>query len=240
MRHFRMQLVDQNGAAIQTSGGKAYVATNGDAAKATLYTETGAALANPVSLTNGILEFWVADAVTKVDLFIQAPSGHFIVTKNVLASGPNSLMVDTSRVLTTMVIPFAIGDTTANTETSTGFTVPTKAMVLPTASAIDVLTADSGMTIDVGTLSTDSGDADGFIDGISLASATMVKATNANGAVTLGALLYVQDSANAGDDFPEANISMQGKTITYTLSASTDTGEGFIFLNIALPYASLN
>lgn len=239
MLHYRMQLLDLNGVAIQAAGGKAYVAVNGDAQKATLYDKTGAALANPVSLTNGILDFYVADTVSKVDLFVQAPGGQFTVMKNVLPSGPNSIIVDTLSRLQTYVIPFSIADTTANTETSTGFTVPTKAGISPAGVGIDVLTLDSGMTINVGTLASDSGDADGYIAGISLTSAVFVKATLTNGAVTLGALLKVQDSANAGDAVPEPGYTMSGKTITYTLSASTDTGEGFIFLPVLLSYNAI-
>lgn len=240
MRKYRMQLIDRvTGEAISTAGGKAYVAVNGDAAKATLYTAAGASLANPVSLNNGLLEFYVADSVAQVDLYIQSPTGHFVVLKNVYASGPNSIFIDKSLVNTTMVIPFAIGDTAAATETSTGFAVPTNAMVLPTGVGIEVLTVDATETIDVGTLSSDSGDADGFIVTASVATAGVVKASLANGAVTLGALLKVQDSANAGDAAPEASVAASGKTITYTLTAGTDTAEGFIKLPILLPVASL-
>lgn len=229
MRHFSIQLIDsQTKQAINIAGGKAYVTAAGSIAKATLYTKAGAALANPVALNYGMIDFHTADAVALVDLYIQSPTGHFTVVKAVLASGPNAIYIDRSQLYTVMVIPFSIADTTAATETSTGFICPTKGIILPQGAGIEIVTVDSGMTIDVGTLASDSGDADGFIDGISLTTAGLVKATLANGAVTLGALLKVQDSANAGDAAPEGNVSMSGKTITYTLSASTDTGAGFI------------
>lgn len=231
MRKYKMQLVDLlTDEIVQTSGGVVYVAANGDAQKVTLYNANGSAKSNPVSLNNGSIEFYTADSVAKVDLYIQAPGGQGIVRKNVLPSGDASLKYvrSTNSIL---VIPFAIADTTANTETTTGFVHPSKGGVLPDV-AVEVLTSDSGMTIDVGTLSTDSGDADGFIDGISLTSTGIVKATLTNGSVTKGALLKVQDSANAGDAAPEMNVSMQGKAITYTLSSSTDTGEGFIKLPV--------
>lgn len=240
MKHYRIQLVDAlTQKAISASGGKVYVAQGGLAAKQTLYTKAGAALSNPVALNNGMLEFYVADTVVDVDLFIQAPSGHFVVVKDVAPSGPNSIYIDKSKADTVMVIPFAIADTSAAAETDTGFDLPAKALVKPQGQAVDVLTADSGITIDVGTDSGDSGDADGFVDGLSVATATLVKATNANGSVTLGAKLYVQDSANAGDDFPEADSSQAGKSVTYTLSAGADTAAGFIIMPIQLPYASL-
>lgn len=233
MKHYSIQLVDSvTNNAIIASGGKAYVATAGSAAKATLYTESGAALANPISLTYGHLDFYVADSVNEVDLYVQAPSGHFIIAKGLEASGPNSLYVDKSRLDTTMVIPFAAANQAGDaTETGCGFTA--MGAVQPGV-AVVISTVDSTETVDFGTLSSDSGDADGFIDGISVATAGYVKATNANGAVTLGALLYVQDSANAGDDFPEQNTTMYGKQFTYTLSAGSDTAEGFFIVPIRL------
>lgn len=75
MKHFRSQLVDKvTNAAISATGGKCYVAVNGSPRKATLFTEAGAALANPIDLNSGIADFYVADAVNKVDLYIQSPT----------------------------------------------------------------------------------------------------------------------------------------------------------------------
>lgn len=244
MRHYRMQLVDLvTGAAIQTSGGKAHVATADTAAKATTYDVDGAALTNPVALTNGILDFYVADTVATVDLFIQAPSGHFVVVKGVAASGPNSIGIDKGRADTTMVIPFSSADATDATEFDTGFDLPTNALVLPAGVAIDVTNVAATETIEVGILSSESnGDADGFIDAISLTTAATVPATLTNGSATLGVLLSVQDSANAGDLVPEPHVcDGTAKSITYTLTAGTDAllGEGFIKLPLSLPYASL-
>lgn len=239
MRKFRIQLMSTlTGKAIAASGGVAYVATHDGAAKATLYDADGAALSNPVALTNGVIEFYTADAVNEVDLYIQAPSGHFVVAKGIIASGPSSLFVDATRVDTTMVIPFSIDDTTATTETDTGFDIPDKAHVLPFPS-VDVLTLDATETIDVGTLTGDSGDPDGFLDGASVATATHEKGTLLNSGVTLGNLLKVQDSINAGDAAPEASSASEGKSVSYTLSAGTDTAEGFIILPLKLAHASL-
>jgi len=238
MKHYSIQLIDQlSGKSIDGSGGKAYVAKSNDAQKESLFTKAGAVLANPISLVNGKLDFYVADTVVSVDLYVQAPSGHFVVAKAVVPSG-EQIFINKGELLTVYTIPFSIADTTATTETNTGFAIPTGAMVLPAGVGINVLTADSTETVDLGTLSTDSGDADGFIAAASVGSVATVKASLANGATTLGALLYVQDSANAGDKAPEANVSMGGKTITYTLTAGTDTAEGFFKLPIQLSYAA--
>jgi hypothetical protein len=230
-RLWQIQLKDRaTKEAITTAGGKVYVALNGDAQKATLYNADGSALANPITPTRGMITFHVVDTVEMVDLYGMAPGGEFFVRRNVKPSGPNELEVDTDRLAHTAVIPFAIADTTANVETATGFKTGTDKLWLPGGIAVKVATVDSGITIDVGTDGAGSNDADGFIDGISAAAAAVVKATNANGAVTLGALLYVQDSANAGDDFPEAFRNAADEDITYTLSAGADTAEGFVYL----------
>ncbi len=232
MRHYKTQLTSAiTGVIVQSSGGKAYVTAAGGTAKATLYTEAGAALANPISLNYGSIEFWTADAVTSVDLYIQTPTGHFIVEKGIKPSGDASLPYNNKVLDTTFVIPFNIADTTAATETSTGFTVP--GAVQPNV-AVDVITIDATEDIDVGTLSTDSGDADGYIDSVSVATAGYIKATLLNSADTMGALLSTQDSVNAGDDAPEQDVTMIGKTITYTLSTGTDTAAGFIVLPMQL------
>lgn len=240
MRHFKMQLIDAiTQKSIQSAGGVVYVAANGDLAKATLYDADGAAASNPSALTNGVIEFYTADTVDNVDLYIQAPSGHFVVVKGIFASGPNAIYIDKTKLETTMVIPCAIENTAAATETNTGFSIPTKGIVTPVGVGFETVTIDSGITIDIGTLSTASGDADGFIDGVSVATAGFVKGTLTNGSVTLGALLKVQDSANAGDAVPESNTTMAGKAITYTLSSGADTAEGFILLPIRLPASAL-
>lgn len=240
MRHFKIQLNDSvTQAAIVASGGVAYVAVNGDAQKATLYKADGSAQTNPVALTYGCIEFWTADSVPKVDLFVQSPSGHFVVAKNVVASGPNTLYVNKSGVNAVYVIPFSINDTTANTETATGFSFPANSLAIASGISVDVLTADSGMTIAAGTATADSGTPAGIITGLSLTSAATVKATLANSGVTFGSLMYVQDSANSGDHVPEPSSAVGGKGIVYTLSSSADTGEGFIKIPVQLPYASL-
>lgn len=244
MRHFRIQLHDMvTQEAIIAAGGTVYVAVNGGSAKETLYTESGAALANPISLNYGVIEFWTADDDQKVDLFIQAPSGHFLVAKNVYASGPNTLYVDKGRAQTTMVIPFSSVDAVDATEFDTGFDLPTNALVLPAGMSVDVTNAAATETLDVGLLAAEvGGDADGFLDGVSIGSAATVLGTLTNGAATLGVLLSVQDSASAGDLVPEPHLcDGVAKSISYTFTAGTDAlvGEGFIKIPVQLPYASL-
>lgn len=233
-KHWKVQLKDHaNGETIIEAGGVCYVAADGDAAKVALLTEAGATLANPIALTRGQIEFWTADTVTKVDLYGLGPNGHFFSAKDVKPSGSNELSIDQGNRRQLMMIPFSIADTTATTETDTGFDIPVGAFVEPLP-FIDVTTLDTSETIDVGTDSTDSGDANGFMAAVSVAVLGVAKGTLADGAQTLGVLLSVDESG--GDLVPEGYVSA-GKSVTYTLSAGTDLAAGFICLAYILTNA---
>jgi hypothetical protein len=230
-RNWNFQLKDRaSGEAIVTAGGVAYVTAAGDPARLALKNKDGSTLANPLTPTRGFIEFFADETVESVDLFIMAPGGQFVVRKGIKSSGPNEIEVDTGSLRHVAVIPFAIADYAANTETKSGFKTGTDKLWLTDGVAVNVTTLDSGMTIDVGTDGAGSNDPDGFIDGISLTAAALVKATLTNGAVTKGVLLKVQDSANAGDAAPECFKDASDEDITITLSASTDTGEGYVYL----------
>lgn len=224
---FRIQLRDhRSGELIQAAGGKVVVVQNGTAKKQTLYDMDGAALANPVSMTNGYFEFQVDGDTNKVDLYILAPGGQFVVMTDVLPAGPNEINIDTAVRAQAMVIPFSYADQAGdNTETSTGLTEPANAMLLPYPS-IRVTDVDATETIDVGTLSTDSGDADGLISAASVAALGVVVDTN-------GALVATTVGTIPSVTFPSAHVS-GSKAITYTLSAGADTAQGFVILPYVL------
>lgn len=231
---FNFQLVDaRTHENIIAAGGSVVVCVAGSPDRASLKTEAGATLAQPLTPTRGYVEFFTDDTTSEVDVYVMAPGGEFVVARGLERSGPNEILVDTYANVHTMVIPFSHADSTANTETATGFTVPSLAAVLPNV-FIRVVDIDDTETISIGTDSTDSGDADGFIAAASVATAGIVKGTIANGTPTLGALLWVQDSANAGDEAPEASIAAAGKAITYTTSAGSDTVSGFAYLPYVL------
>lgn len=232
-RIFSLQLMDRSrgqsmGAAIISAGGLAIVTAAGDPAKATLYSPIdGTALSQPVSLVRGNLSFAVAESVESVDLFIQCPGGQFVALRAVTA-GANDIWVDTLNPQQMLVIPFSMDDLTANTETDTGFDEPANAIFLPTP-AVRVVTLDATETIAVGTATAASGDPDGFLDDVTVATAVLHKATIANSGNTLGALFEVQDSANAGDLTHEGHVST-AKSIVLLLSAGSDTAEGYVYL----------
>ncbi len=235
MQRIKFQLYEGIGAfprgpMITATGGVAYVAAVGDAAKQAITDEAGASLTNPIALTTGGAEFNIPDGVASVDLYIMAPGGQFVVRKAVVPGAEPDIAVDVSILNQTLVIPFSIDDTTAATETDTLFDEPAKAIFLPTP-FIDVLTLDATESMDVGTDSTDSGDADGFLAVILTSATGLVKGTLASATQTIGALLRADESA--GDFVPESHVSL-GKSITYTLTAGTDLAEGFIHLPILL------
>ena len=104
-------------------------------------------------------------------------------------------------------------------ETQTNFTLPDSAIVKNVF--INVITVDATETVDVGTQGT-SNDPDGFLEGVSLATAGIVRGSLADGAVTLGALLFeiteATTAAARNDD-----VTAGGDPISYTCSAGSDT-----------------
>lgn len=208
------------GAMIAAVGGLVMVTTAGSAVKATLTDASGASVSNPVMLTSGGAEFYVANSVSSVDLYIQAPGGQFVTHSGFVPGGDSDIAVDVTNRNQVAIIPFAIGDTTAATETDTGFNEPSNALI--TGAAVRVVTADATETIDVGTDSTDSGDADGFVSAVALDTADLVRETN-------GALVSTTVATTPSVTFPSSHVST-GKSITYTLTAGSDTAEGFIVL----------
>lgn len=136
---------------------------------------------------------------------------------------------------------------TTATEKDTGFDLKAGWTVLD--AWIVVNTADTGETVDVGTDSNDSGDADGLIDGASLATAGLVypdATVTAGGtetyysATTRGALLadYIAGSNTATDFglFHKKPYTVAADIdLTFTTSNGTDTAAFDIYLLIYDP-----
>lgn len=222
-RHWKFQLKDlATGEAIITAGGACHVAVAGSPDKQALVDKDGAALANPVTPTRGSIEFYIADeTVLTVDLYVMAPGGQFVVREGVSASGPNEIGVDAAKKEQVAKIPFSIADATTDVETDTGFDLPDLAIVLNRLHGCGILvdTLQAGDTIDVGlgeaVPAETGGDADGFINGSSLAAETLVIGTD-------GALF----STNA----PHMSDAVAAKSITYTLIGTVTLAKGFILL----------
>jgi hypothetical protein len=146
----------------------------------------------------------------------------------------------------------AINADVDNTEQDTGFTLPTKCAVIDVW--IDVTTADSGETMDIGTDGT-SNDPDGFLDGISVNATGVigglfVSTTGSNNTFfaaagaphTIGALLATflagEDITAGGDGSVSRRkaLGAGGDNVTFTMSASTSTMRGSIYIEyVELP-----
>jgi len=106
-------------------------------------------------------------------------------------------------------------------ETQTNFTLPDNAIVQDVF--LNVITIDATETVDVGTQGT-SNDPNGYLAAASLATAGLVKGILADGAITLGALLF--EETGTGADVANArtvDITAGGDPVSYTCSAGSDT-----------------
>jgi len=247
-RHYRIQLHDhRTGAIIQATGGTCYVTKDGSPDKEALTDKGGASVSNPSALTSGLIEFHVADTVAKVDLFIMAPNGQFVVFKGVVPSGPNEIFIDEGIREQVAVIPFSQADQAGdNTETDSGIDLPKDALVGPDGAGIFVQDLDAGETIDVGLLASEAGgDANGFMALVSVATALAVAAASVVtvggtetyfSSTTLGVLLVdFLAGADALTDVGSNNPKRHrgdgvAQSISWTLSTGADTAAGFIIL----------
>jgi hypothetical protein len=228
------QLTDMFGKAILASGGMAQICLNGSPDKTpAVYDSAQVATTNPVALSRGRLYVEVPKSVTIVDIYLATPTGHFLVLKNVVPGDRSAQPYNPLDQKSVWFIPFSHADSTAATEKDTGFDLPSGAQVEPFP-GLEVVDIDATETLDVGILSTEaSGDADGFIAAASVATIGSVRVSVLNGALTLGALLFVQDSANAGDEAPAPHIVLStSRSVSYTTSAGSDTCSGFIVLTV--------
>lgn len=247
MRYFKLQLADAlTGEIIQSSGGMVEVCQRGSSRKQTIYNKDGTAKSNPFALTNGNIEFYTADASNVVDLYIMAPGGQFRRALNVGASGNNEIVIDTQNREQVAYLPFHIADMTANVEYDSGFDLPTNSAMYPKCLGALIATADAGITLDVGILSSESGgDADGLIAALSTATAIFTPAQDTVtvggtetylSATTVGALLEdFLAGANSGGDVGTSNkkhfvCNGTAKSVSMKLASGADTAAGFVVL----------
>lgn len=231
--HVRVQLKDTfKEVNVNDSGAIAFVCNAGTPVLATLTDQYGNALANPLQLTSGLLDFYYTAAVStapaSVDIYGITAKGMWFEYTGVSPSGPNEINVDGSAKRMRMKIPFAIANgAVAATEFKTGFKVPAQVMIMDSfhGTGLLVTTAQSGKTINVGILSSETGGAaSGFINGSSLASAYQVLGTD--GSLFASDAPYLTDTGGA---------TPNGLDVSYTLSAGTTTAQGFILLPYMMP-----
>ena len=130
--------------------------------------------------------------------------------------------VNAKRLATISMSPSDFSD---DSEVETGFTLPEGAIVTNVFLNVGTEeTTQSTKTVDVGTLSTDGGDADGFLAAVSVEATGLVKGTLANDGQTLGALLYVDEDGD-GTLVPEPDIASGEKMVTVTAGDASGLSE---------------
>lgn len=117
-------------------------------------------------------------------------------------------------------------DIADGTETALGYTVRSGCVLEDVYIYVD--TEDAGITIDIGTQGT-SNDPDGFLDGVSLATAGLVKGTLLSSGQTRGLLLAV-DESGGGVLVPEGCTSAGGDAVSYTASAGSTARFSIFFV----------
>jgi hypothetical protein len=227
-----------------------FVCTAGTPSPATITDLDGNALTNPFApsrsgvSTNGLIEFLYSASNTAeetgLDIYGITAGGNWFEYTSVTPGpgpiggpgGPNEINIDTSIKRLRMKIPFGIAwGAVAATEFSCGIKVPASALILDRLHGAGLLmtTIQTGKTINVGILSTDTGGAaSGFINGSSLApTAPSLLVTGTNGSLFSSNAPYNTDSETGG----VAN----GLDISYTLSSGTTTAAGFLLLPYMKP-----
>lgn len=232
-----------------THDGKFIVTLAGVPERAAITDYNDAVITQPGNMVDGVVKFRTAETILAVDIYIYSEFGYCKVLSGVKAGTLLEVGVNTDIINVPYIIPFDIDDAAivANVEYDTGLDLATGQQVMPYGSGVRITTLDAGMTIDAGFLNSESsGDADGIIDGISLASAVFVPATVtiAAGVVaaspTRGALLADHTTGTNADDrglhSPKTHVcDGTNKSLSLTLSASTDTGAGYLVYQTLLP-----
>lgn len=211
-----------------TAGGSLFVAKAGSPDRETIYDpNTGLAISGLVPATRGKFTFATLASVASVDLFGIDAAGRAIVYRGAKPGAPSEIWLSDAPHQVA-IVPFSIADATANTEKDTGLDMPALAQISPFGLGAHVTAADSGITVNLGLLSSGTGgDADGFLVAASVAATGMVPGVLV-GTDTLGALLK-EDTNAASVLVPKCHVFTGSNTrrITYTLSASADTAKGY-------------
>lgn len=231
---FNVGIVDEFGRPLNTSLLTSIaVYTAGTNTLATLYQDESRSIAqtNPITTFNfPHIRFF--GAATSYDLVV--------IGTNATATRFSVQPTDTRIMLPTSAWQFGPGvkikkiditSTPTGAEQDTGWNLPSKAVVLDVSVDVTVVEATGGTkTLDVGLLSSETnGDADGFLDGVSVATTTGIKQGSlAAAGVTLGVLMKetVTDSAAGTHSArkPFATTNGVARSVTYT-AGSNDFAE---------------
>lgn len=240
LTNWKLQLFDKRtGLHINDDSGVAQVLGAGTAVEATIYSNLArTAATNPLTFTDGLVEFWTLDSVTSVDISILTAAGDAIFL-NATVPGLTKVEVDTQKMDQRLVIALPFND---DSVADTGFDLP--ANMLLKECYLHVITTDAE-TLDVGILAGEAGgDEDGFLAAISVAAAGIIRpivVTNGSSEAYVssfkgGVLMY---DGRVGTDTATDNglagtksyiTDGTAKSIVHTGSAGSDTFVGYLIL----------
>ena len=234
--------VDESGAI--TSGALVFVYGAGTKTLSTIYADGNrTALANPITraqfATDQGIKFFSASG--SHDIFVALDDGTCARYASV-SDKVHTLRVNRSAVDKCMVFPFVAN--AGGTEVDTGLDLPKQALVYDVA--VEVVTTDAGETVDIGTLTGETGaDPNGYASLVSTANGgyvQMLTATTGSNevywsatgyGVQLAALTAGTDAAGDVGTFTRLNHLVTGSnatSISYTPSGSdTMAGYGYVF-----------
>ena len=213
---------------IDDDSGICNVLTDGSPVELTIYSDDhgGTAAANPITFTNGVIDFWTSDTVTSVDLSILTSTSHALFVES-LNESQHRVDIDPERITQKVVIPYlVVGASEAIVDT--GFDL--NANMLVHDIEVEVVTLGTGAVLDIGT----STDSDGFADGVVASTTgfpiTMLEEALVSGSGLFGLLLANPTGTSVRKKHIRANAT-SGANIVYTnTTISSTAGHGYIFL----------
>ena len=237
-----IQLINtRTGNPIDDDSGAFYVLTAGSAAKATIYShQSGTAITQPCTLTDGKYRFFTATSVTSVDLTGVTALGQAFFIDGLLPSN-QKINIDNDKIPQVLIVPWLF--LSGGTVVDTGLDLPAKCLI--SECLLKVTVADANETIEVGfENAVESGDLDGLIDAAPLDNLGYVELS---GQITSGSNIDYLSAEYRGDllctiiDGADAVATVGGstakkyltdgtiKSLVYTPSTS-DIGYGFFIV----------
>ncbi len=230
-KEFHCQLIDGRlNKPIDDDSGVYVVLTENTPVKATLYSDgqgTSLSQTTGVTMTDGVLRFWVGDTVSAVDVTILTSEGHSFFLESLTVSQHSVIVWPETCGIYNLIIPYlVVGASEAVVDT--GFDIGTKMLIKDCW--IHVTTLGTGAALEVGT----STDSDGFADAVSVAATgfpvTLLEEALTSTSSLLGALIAYATGTGNRKLHRRAN-STSGANIVYSNTTSSSTaGSGFIYL----------
>jgi hypothetical protein len=248
-RAWNFQIWDcQRNKEVTDDSAQLLVLTAGSPTAPTIYssadgTTVSNAVRTPRTSVKGWFKFWTPKSVSSVDLVLMTSKGEAYFYEDV-SYNVGRLNIDPFNRNHVLVLPFGASD---NTEVDTGLDLPVANLVVKDAHLV-VTTVDATETIEVGILASESGgDADGFIDAVSVATAGYVNmfpvvtgGTNIDYLDhTVGYGVFLKQGIAGADavatvgGWAKRHYRTDGtaKSISYTGSSGSDTAAGYIYLD---------